>query len=263
MKFTKLLSAGTLAAMLVAPGAFAEDTAPASTMSDAQKKEIEKVIHDYLVKNPEVLLEVSQALQLKQQQSMQQQAQSAIQEHGPKIFADKLTTLGNPKGQVTVVEFFDYQCIHCKKMAPVLSELISKDKNVRLIYKEFPIFGKTSDSAARAALAASMQGKYAVMHNALLKTDKKLTDELIMDLAKKSGLDVGKLKTDMNSKTVTDALEANRDLAEKLHLMGTPAFIIAATPNAEFKSGTQTTFIPGEVSFETLLDLVKKANGGK
>jgi len=260
MKFTKLLSAGALAALMLSPEGFAENTASATTMSDTQKKDIEKVVHDYLVKNPEVLLEASQALQMKQQQAMQQQAQSAIQEQAPHIFADKFTTLGNPKGQVTVVEFFDYQCIHCKKMAPVLSELIGKDKNVRLVYKEFPIFGKTSDTAARAALAAAMQNKYAVLHNALLKTDKKLTDDMIMDVAKKSGLNMSKLKADMNSKEVTEALEANRNLAEKLHLMGTPAFIVAATPNAEFKAGTKTVFIPGEISLDALQDLIKKAN---
>ena len=128
-----MLAMGALATSLVSQAVIADDAA--SSMSDAQKKEIEKVVHDYLVSNPEVLLEASQALQTKQQQNMQQQAQSAIQENADALFQGKLTTVGNAKGNVSVVEFFDYQCIHCKKMAPVLESLVKKDSDVRVIYK--------------------------------------------------------------------------------------------------------------------------------
>lgn len=260
MKFTNLLTVGALATSLVSNAVMAADAAPAS-MNDVQKKEIEKVIHDYLVSNPEVLLEASQALQQKQQQNMQQQAQSAIQENADDLFQGKLTTVGNAKGNVSVVEFFDYQCIHCKKMAPIMDALVKNDSDLRIIYKEFPIFGKSSETASRVALAAGMQGKYKQMHNALLSIEKRLDDKVVMDAAKSLGLDMAKLKTDMDSKEVTDVLEANRQLAEKLHLMGTPAFIVASTPDSKFKKGTEPSFIPGAATEQSLQELIKKAAG--
>lgn len=259
MKFTNFLTAGALATSLVSSAVMAVD-AP-TPMSDTQKKEIEKLVHDYLISNPEVLLEASQALQQKQQQNMQQQAQSAIQENAEPLFQGKLTTVGNPKGNVTVVEFFDYQCIHCKKMAPTMDSLVKKDGDLRVVYKEFPIFGKSSEVASRAALAAAMQGKYQAMHDALLKLEKRLDDQIVMDTGKAVGLDMKKLKKDMDSKEVTEILDANRQLAEKLHLMGTPAFIVAATPEGQFKKGSEPSFIPGAASEESLKELIKKAAG--
>ncbi|MCW8397823.1 DsbA family protein [Legionella sp. PATHC035] len=261
MKFTNLLTVGALTASLVSPAIMAADTNNTTPMSDAQKKEIEKVVHDYLVANPEVLLEASQALQQKQQQNMQQQAQSAIKENTDQLFLGKTTIVGNPKGNVTIVEFFDYQCIHCKKMSPIIDSLIKKDSDLRVVYKEFPIFGKSSELASRAALAAGMQGKYQEMHNALIGIDKRLNDQIVMATAKSLGLDMKKLKTDMQSKEVTAILDANRELAEKLHLMGTPAFIIASTPNGQFKTGSEPSFIPGAASEESLQELIKKAAG--
>lgn len=256
MKFSNLLTVSALAVTMASPAAMAAD----STFTDAQKKDIQSVVHEYLVNNPEVLVEVSQALQMKQQQNMQQEAQAAIEKNVDPLMADKLTVVGNPNGNVTLVEFFDYQCIHCKKMAPVISELIKKDSNLRVIYKEFPIFGESSDKASRAALAAAMQGKYVAMHEALIGQEKKLNDQIIDDAAKSIGLDMTKFKADMNSQAVTDALTANRQLAEALHLMGTPAFIIASTPGGKFKVGSKPAFIPGAASPETLQDLIKKAS---
>ncbi|CEG60256.1 27 kDa outer membrane protein [Legionella micdadei] len=259
VKFTNLLTAGALMSAMTMPVAIAADANNNNgTMPDAQKKQIEQVIHDYLINNPEVLLEASQALQQKQQQAMQVQAQAAIQENASQIFNDKLAVAGNPKGNVTLVEFFDYQCIHCKKMAPVISNLVKQNPNLRVVYKEFPIFGKSSDSASRAALAAAMQGKYLAMHDALIKQENRLNDQVIMDTAKSLGLDMTKFKTDMSSQTVNDALDSNRQLAEKLHLMGTPAFIIAATSDGKLKDGSTPAFIPGAASEESLQELVKK-----
>jgi protein-disulfide isomerase len=260
VKFTTFLAASALTTLLASSDALAQADSTTAPTSDVQKKEIEKIVHDYLLSNPEVLLEASQALQQKQQQTMQVQAQAAIQSNADKLFSDNFTTIGNPKGNVTLVEFFDYQCIHCKKMAPVIGELIKQNPNLRVIYKEFPIFGKGSDTASKAALAAAMQGKYLAMHEALFKQEGRLDDNSVMEAAKTAGLDMTKFKTDMNSKAVADALEANRQLAEKLHLMGTPAFIIAETPNSKFKQGSSPNFIPGAASKEALQEMVKKAS---
>ncbi|KTD22957.1 DsbA family protein [Legionella londiniensis] len=230
----------------------------ATNFSAEQKKEVEQIVHDYLVNNPEVLIEASQALQQKQQQNMQEQARDAIRQNADQLFKENLAVAGNPKGNVTLVEFFDYQCIHCKKMKPVISELLKKDKNLRVIYKEFPIFGKSSELASKAALAAALQGKYQQMHDALLSLDKRLNETIIMDTAKSVGLDVNKLKKDMSGEQVKTALEQNRQLAEKMHLMGTPAFIVAATPNGEFKKDSEPAFIPGAASEETLQEMIKQ-----
>lgn len=255
MKFTSLLTATALVATMASHSVMAAD----STMSDAQKTEIQTLVHDYLLNNPEVLLEVSQALQKKQQLTQQKQAQSAITSNASELFNDKMTAFGNPKGNVTLVEFFDYQCIHCKKMAPVIADLIKNDSNLRVIYKEFPIFGESSDMASRAALAAAMQNKYLPMHEALISQEKHVDEKIIDEAAKKIGLNMNKFKTDMKGKTVTDALNANRKLAEQLHLMGTPAFIIASTPAGVFKEGSQPGFVPGGTDEATLKDLIKKA----
>lgn len=256
MKLTGVLTATALAVVMMSPVAMA-----AEQLLAAQKKEVQQIVHDYLVSNPEVLIEASQVLQQKQQQSMQDQAKAAIAGNASQLFAEKLSTAGNPKGAVTIVEFFDYQCIHCKKMNPALTALIKKEGNLRVIYKEFPIFGKESELASRAALAAAMQGKYLQMHDALLHLDKRLDKKVIMEAAKSAGLDIPQLKKDMDSKTVTDILADNRALAEKMHLMGTPAFIVAATPMGEFKAGNEPAFIPGAASEETLQDLINKALG--
>lgn len=257
MKLKRILTgcaAGTLMMTMAAPMVIA-----AESFNPEQTKSIESIIHDYLVKNPEVLVEASQNLQKKQQEAMAEQAKVAIVDHANQLFSNNITTVGNPKGNVTLVEFFDYQCIHCKKMSPVLSELIKKDNNLRVVYKEFPIFGKSSEMASKAAIAAAMQGKYQVVHDALINQEKGLTDEIVNNIAKSNGLNMKKFAADMKSKTVSEQLDANRQLAEQLRLMGTPAFIVASTPAGQFKSGSQPTFIPGAISLTGLQDLIQKA----
>ena len=237
----------------------AEVVMAAESFNPTQTKSIQTIVHDYLVKNPEVLVEASQNLQKKQQEAMTEQAKVAIVDHAAQLFSGNMTSVGNLKGNVTLVEFFDYQCIHCKKMSPVVSELIKKDANLRVIYKEFPIFGKSSEMASKAALAAAAQGKYQAMHDALLGQDKSLTDEIVNTVAKSIGLNMTKFDADVKSKSVSDQLDANRELAEQLKLMGTPSFIVASTPAGQFKSGSQPTFIPGAISLTSLQDLIKKA----
>ncbi len=229
------------------------------SMNAAEKKQVEQVVHDYLVNHPEVLVEASQVLQKRQQVEMQVQARSAIAQHAAEVFQSKLTLEGNPKGNVTLVEFFDYQCIHCKKMQPVIAELANKNKNLRIVYKEFPIFGKNSELAASAALAAANQGKYKAMQTALLRIEKPLNEKIVMETANSIGLDREKLKKDMTSSAVKNELAANRTLAEQLHLMGTPAFIIASTPGGQFASNSKPAFVPGGASEATMQAMINQA----
>ncbi|MCX7115540.1 MAG: DsbA family protein [Gammaproteobacteria bacterium] len=242
---------------MMSAGLFAAD----ADFNDAQKKAIQSVVHDYLVNQPEVLIEASQTLQKKQQVQMQQSVQKSVEMNAKEVFTGAMTTVGNPTGQVTLVEFFDYQCGHCKKMAGTVKGVMDKDSSLRVIYKEFPIFGESSSVAARAALAAGKQHQYLAMHEALLQAPGKLNEAAVMNIASKLHLDVAQLKKDMASKDVQNEIDATRALAEKLHLMGTPAFIIASTPKGVYQAGKPVFFIPGAASEASLLDMIKQANG--
>lgn len=162
---------------------------------------------------------------------------------------------GNPNGNITVVEFFDYQCGHCVSMAPVMQTIIKSNPNVRVVFKEFPIRGPMSELASRAALAANKQGKYYQFSHALLSANQPLTEEMIFSFAKSAGLDIAKLKSDMHSSTITNELHANANLAQELNINGTPAFFIGKT-NARSASGI--TFVLGEMSQTELQDAINK-----
>lgn len=253
MVLATMIGAG---AMLNPMSVFAEQ---GQTFSSDQQDQIQVIIKDYLIKNPEILLEVSKALQKKQQSKMMDQASQAIESNAKQIFNAGSPIVGNAKGDVTIVEFFDYQCVHCKKMAPVLKDLLDKNPNLRVVYKDFPIFGKSSTFASEAVLAAQMQGKYHALHEILINKSQRLSSAVVLKAADEVGINTAKLKADMKSQTVQKALLANRQLAEKLHLMGTPAFVVGTTPGGEFKEGSETFFIPGAASAETLSQLIEKA----
>lgn len=257
MKLTSFLTAGALVFGMSSSVVKAEDVV--KDVTPLQKKQFEKIIHDYLVENPEVLIEASQVLQKRQQEAMQKDSKTAISQHAAELAMGDLAVAGNKDGDVTLVEFFDYQCIHCKKMEPVVDSLIAKNKDLRVVYKEFPIFGKESELASKVAMAAAMQGKYTKIQHALLKADGRLNEKMIMDIAKEAGLDLAKLKADMESKKVMDTLKENRELAEKIRIMGTPAFVVLSTPKGKLKPGAEAAFIPGAASESSLQELINKA----
>ena len=150
-------------------------TAPAlaasHALSPAQQKAVEQMIHDYLLNRPEVVLEGVRNLQQRQEGEAQSRAKASLAELKKQIEDDPASPVGgNPHGDVTVVEFFDYACGYCKKAYPDLKTLIGGDKNIRLVYKEFPILGPASDQAARVAMAVwrLAPGKYAAFHDAVM-----------------------------------------------------------------------------------------------
>ena len=218
-------AACALALLALAPSAQAE-----TAFSDAQKKEIGDIVRQYLMDNPEILLDVSRVLEAKQQQAEAEQRGKTLEENADQIFrsADDYVA-GNPKGDVTLVEFFDYNCGWCKKGFPEVMSLVEKDKNLRVVLKEFPIFGGDSDYAAMAAIAAKKQGKYWELHTALFSHEGKVTKEIVDEIAKAQGLDLDKLKADMKSPEVTKVIADNHALAQALAINGTPAFIIDTT----------------------------------
>ncbi|HUD89006.1 MAG TPA: DsbA family protein [Xanthobacteraceae bacterium] len=139
-----------------------------------------------------------------------------------------IPSLGNPNGNLTVVEFFDYQCPFCKKMAPELAKLIQEDGNIRLVLKDWPIFGEVSVAAAKLALASKYQNKYAEAHEILIGADTKLTEATVNDLLAKAGIDVAAAASDlqMHEKSIDDLLARNADQAEAFGFQGTPGFIV-------------------------------------
>ena len=201
--------------------------AQAASFSTKQTKEIEQIIHDYLIENPEVLVKAMNSLQEKQAKHEADQAEKALAENAKQIFQDPNSFVaGNPKGDVTVVEFFDYQCGYCKRSLPELLKLIDSDKNVRVVLKEYPILSAESVEASKAALASISQGKYFEFHKALMEHRGGLDGAAIFKLASGVGLDTQKLKKDMTSARIAKTIEDNEKLADALAIRGTPAFII-------------------------------------
>ena len=222
MRLFKLLGLA-VAAMMFAGG----DTSNAAEFTDAQKGEIGKIVRDYLLKNPEVLQEVSAQLQQKQAALQEKQAGDAIKQNASDIFRSSTDhSAGNVKGDVTVVEFFDYNCPYCKRSYLTINSLIQGDNKVRVVMKEFPILGAGSMFASRAAVASIQQGKYWPFHEALMAVQGKVDDARVMTIAKQVGLDTDRLTKDMTSDSVTAIINKTNDLAQKLGINGTPAFII-------------------------------------
>ena len=208
---------------LVATSALAAD----KTFTDEQTQAIEKTIHNYLVTHPEVLIEAMQALDKKEAAASKAKARKVIENNAEVIFHDPTTYVaGNPDGDVSIVEFFDYQCGFCRANFEPLRQTVKKDGNVRFVLKEWPVLGPASLTAAKAAMAARKQGKYLELHNALYELKGGLTEERIFDTAAKVGLDLTKLRKDMKDPDIEKALKRNDKLAQVLGFEGTPSFVI-------------------------------------
>jgi protein-disulfide isomerase len=211
------------AATPAAPAAKAGDV-----FSPEQRKAIEGIIKDYLIANPEVMLEIQTALESRMEELQAKRLQVAISAQADQIFrSPDAPVAGNPKGDITVVEFFDYNCGYCKKAFGDVAKLIEKDKSVKLVLKELPILSKGSEEGTRVALAAKAQGKYWEVHRALLNMRGQVSEQTALVAAEKVGLDMAKLKTDMKSEAVTQEITRVRELAQAMGIQGTPHFLVA------------------------------------
>jgi protein-disulfide isomerase len=257
LRFAALPAASLFAAALVVaaftavPAARAQDKAPA--MGPQQRGAIENVVREYLLANPEVIVDAIRLYREREQQAQAEQAQKALSAHKDSLTNDpNAPVAGNPKGDVTVVEFFDYHCGYCKRVFPVLRELLESDKNLRWVFKEFPILGPESVTASRAALAAWNldPAKYLAFHAALMAASGGLPEERILKIAKSVGYDTDKLKKEMASDAVSNEINRNHQLAETLGIRGTPAFIVG------------DELVPGAVDADTLRQLIAKARKG-
>jgi protein-disulfide isomerase len=220
------------------PGGFAPE----------QVEGIEQIVRDYLLAHPEVLVRSLTEFQKRQKVAEKQQQQQTVRASRAALTQDPDSpVMGNPDGDVTIVEFFDYKCPYCKRVAGPLKDVVAADGKIRLIMKEFPILGAQSIKAARAALAVARQGKYEEFHWALMTGPGDMSDPHIRKVARSVGVDVDRMMADMESPEIQAMIKRNHDLAQALRISGTPAFVIG------------DTLVPGAIDRKTLEHLVAQA----
>ena len=188
---------------------------------------LDQRIRDYILDHPEVVVEAIQRWQQQQRQAEAEQFKSVLQARRDEILDVSVgTVVGNPDGNVTVVEFMDYNCGYCRRVFPAIQQLAEDDGDLRILFKEFPILGPGSEIASRAALAAREQGLYSELHNALMSADQRLEEPQVMAIAREVGLDTDQLRRDMQSPEIDAIIQRNQALARDLGINGTPGFII-------------------------------------
>ena len=235
------------AALFLAVAAFPL-LAQAQGFSPPQEDAIRALVRDYLLKNPEVIVEALQAFEAQQKTEQANSQGATVRQRQAELIRDPEAPVAGPaSADVTIVEFFDYRCPYCKQVAGPLAQLTRNDPKLRIIYKELPILGPDSVIASRAALAANLQGAYHKFHGALMTRRGTLDEATVLAMAKESGLDAVRLKSDMDRPEIAAHIERNRALARDLGIRGTPAFIIGER------------VIPGAVDLDTLRNLVAQA----
>jgi protein-disulfide isomerase len=225
-------------------------SADAGPFDADETRAIGRIVREYLLEHPEVIMEAVEVLRQREQAAAERTRQEALATHRAALEdPGPLQVFGNPDGDVTVIEFFDYRCGYCRQVAGMLLDTVEDDGNVRLIMKEYPILGQNSVIAARAAIASAMQGKYRPYHTALMTELKEVDREGVLKLAEQMDLDTEQLQADMRSATVERELQRTFALAEALQIGGTPAFIVG------------DTLVPGALDRSRLERLIAQARG--
>ncbi|MCP9456724.1 MAG: DsbA family protein [Nitrospira sp.] len=230
-----------------------------STTADGTKKGsvsshdlTDAVIERYIRAHPEVIVQSLQAMEAKRRAERQERQKVALTTKQDELLHDPSSPVsGNPKGEITLVEFYDYRCGYCKRAASAVTQLQKEDPRVRVVYKDFPILGEPSELAAKAALASQAQGKHQVFHEALLASHANMTKDEILKIAAGVGLDVKRLEADMADPRWQAVIDKNRALAEELGISGTPGFIVG------------TELVPGMLDLDGLRELISRAGHQK
>ena len=213
--------------------------------ADLSAPEVKQLALEAILENPEIIRQAIDLLRQNEEASAAMQAQALLQSERDRLERDpNAPVLGNLNGDVTIIEFFDYNCPYCRQAGKTVQELIGSDPNVRIIFREWPVLGEGSIFAARAALASRTQGKYEEFHWALMNGEGRATEASILKVARDLELDIVRLLADMESPAVELHLERSNDLARNLGFTGTPAFIV----------GDQT--VPGMISLEKIEKLI-------
>jgi protein-disulfide isomerase len=224
----------------------------ADDFNDSQRSEIKKIVQSFIMKNPQIILDAVQQMQTKAEKSKRSLVRKNLIKYRKKLMNDPNSpTSGNPKGDVTIIEFFDYRCGYCKRVLPTMLKAVKEDGNVRIIYKELPILGAESVLASRASLAAwrIAPEKYEAFHTALMANKGSFSELKIRSIASDLTIDGNALIKGMESDSIGLNLAENQALAQSLGISGTPAFIVGEE------------LVPGAVDIDTLKNLIKAARG--
>lgn len=212
------------------------------------RKNVEKIVEEYIRNRPEVIEQALQSLEKKREAEQQERIKATIAAKQDELLKDPTAPIsGNAAGDVSVVEFFDYRCGYCKLVSTTLTQLQKDDARVRIVYKSFPILGEESVFAAKAALAARIQGKYHAFHEALYAAKTDLNSGQVLKIAAKIGLNTKRLAIDMKNPELDKIIERNRALANELGISGTPAFVVGKE------------LVTGAVELEALREAVARA----
>lgn len=237
-----------LAALLLATGV----PARADSFSPAQRAEIVEIVRQALKSDPSILREAVTALQEADERAQDADTRGAVNAIGPALAHNAADPVdGNPQGDVTVVEFFDARCPYCRRMLPAMADLLKRDPNLRVVYKDIPILGPGSLLASRALLAAQKQDGYLKLRQIVMTGPAEITQDSLRAAAGKAGLDWQRLSMDMSDPAIQTRIDANLDMARKLRIQGTPAYVV----------GDQLA--PGALSVSDLQEMVVAARKAK
>ncbi len=197
---------------------------------DLTEAQVRALVLDTIRANPEIVMEAVGILQRRDAAEAEARAQETLGTARDRLERDpNAPVAGNPDGDVTVVEFFDYNCPYCRRAADQVAALVDEDDMVRIVYREWPILGEGSVAASRAALAAREQGGYEAIHAAMMAANGRLDEAAVLRIAGDVGLDVDRLRADMDAPEVQAHIDASMALAEELGFTGTPSFVIGDT----------------------------------
>ena len=214
--------------------------------------DVKRLALEAILENPEIVMQAVDILREREAVAQAEAAQAALSEQrGALESGENAPVLGNPEGDVTLVEFFDYNCPYCRRAAEGVETLIAEDPELRVVFREWPILGDESVEAARASLAAAMQGGYEAFHLALMEGSGRVDTAAIDAAAQAAGLDLDRLREDMQAPEVQAHIDASTELAEALGITGTPAFVV----------GDQV--VPGAVPTEELAALIEEARAAE
>lgn len=212
------------------------------------EERVKELVLETIRENPGIVLEAAMLMRERDEEA-RMAAQIAVLERNREVLLNdpNAPVLGNPDGDVTVVEFFDYNCPYCRQVKPSVEMLLEEDPEVKLVYREWPILGEGSVFAARAALAAREQGKYEEFHWAMMGMQGRAEEASVLRIATEIGLDIDRLRRDMESEEIDEHLATSVRLTQELGFNGTPAFVIG------------DVLVPGVIEVDQMLQLTEQA----
>jgi protein-disulfide isomerase len=219
------------------------------------RAELQSIIREYIIAHPEVLQEAMAEFEKRQAVAETEKARSAIKTHAQALFnSPRHVTVGNRNGDVTLVEFFDYNCGYCKQALADLNTLMTSDSKLRVVLKEFPVLGAGSIEAAQVGVAVRMQDptgeKYLAFHSKLMTSRGQADKARAIAAAREVGVDIARLEADLNSDEIKASLEESFKLAESLGLNGTPSYVVG------------NDVVIGAAGLNALREKIKIARGG-